>query len=268
MTSRFAEPLTINGSSTELREVVINLIMNALDAMPRGGEMRFDGEVINDQVVLTISDTGTGMDEEILKRIFDPFFSTKRGEGTGLGLSVAYGIILRHNGRIECSSEVGKGTVFRIQMPYQSQPEASAPALLSGGDETGKRPFRPLNVLIVDDEAPIREIFHDVLTQEGHTVYMAESGEAALALLRKEHVDLLFTDLSMPGMSGWEVAKQARKEFPKMVLVVTSGWGKDFNQKQLAQYGVNYVLPKPVQFETLQTLARQVAEGRAIRLPG
>ncbi|HUT23816.1 MAG TPA: diguanylate cyclase [Sumerlaeia bacterium] len=261
----FCGPLHVRGSATELREVITNLIMNALDAMPKGGKMVFEGTVIEDRVLLTVSDTGVGMSEEILKQVFDPFFSTKRGEGTGLGLSVAYGIILRHEGRIECSSHPNEGTAFRIELPHQpirGFPEAAA--RVEGGIR-GTGP-RVLSILVVDDEPAIREIFSDVLSQEGHTVHMAESGQAALKFLEKERIDLLFTDLSMPEMSGWEVARQVRKAFPGVAIVLTSGWGKDFNQDQIAQHGVDYVLAKPVSFHTLATLTRQVAEGRPIRL--
>ena len=265
--TNFTEPLCVKGCPTELREVITNLIMNALDAMPHGGEMRFDGQVNSGQVLLTIQDTGCGMDEEVLKRIFDPFFSTKKGEGTGLGLSVAYGIIVRHNGRIECSSRKGEGAVFRVHLPYERLeilPQA-APVRDKAAIET----LRTLSILVVDDEEQIREIFRDLLQPEGHEVFLADTGQAALAVLEREKkIDLLFTDLSMPEMSGWEVARQFRKRSPDTVIVLTSGWGKDFNQKQLAKHGVNHVLPKPVPFETLQRLVRQVALGQPIHIPG
>ena len=256
--------LTVMGSSTELREVVTNLIMNGLDAMPKGGEMTFEGSVRDGEVVLVIADTGVGMDEEVVKRVFDPFFSTKHGEGSGLGLSVAYGIVARHNGRIECTSEVGSGTQFRIHLPHKrpAQPAPQPPAP-QRDPSLGKR---ALNVLVVDDEMPIREIFKDILTEEGHDVSLAESGEQALDMLREKPVDLVFTDLSMPGMNGWEVARQVRRMYPDTTIILTSGWGKDFNSKHLARHGVDYVLPKPVTFETLQEVTRQVSEGRPIQL--
>ena len=120
--------------------------------------------------------------------------------------------------------------------------------------------------MVVDDEEPIREIFKDILTQDGHEVLTAESGKRALELLSQHQIDLLFTDLSMPEMSGWEVARQTRKSQPKTIIVLTSGWGKDFNQEHLARHGVDFVLPKPVPFDSLQILARQVAEGRPIQV--
>lgn len=257
----FSGPLRVRGNPTELREVVTNLIMNSLDAMPEGGQVRFEGRTEEEKIIFTIQDNGIGMDEEVLKRVFDPFFSTKKGEGTGLGLSVAYGIILRHNGRIECSSTKDVGTVFRIELPL----EAGEPQRLSAtGPETAAGSLRCLNILVVDDEAPIREIFREGLEPEGHKIFLAETGQAALEILKKEPIDLLFTDLSMPEMSGWEVAHQTKKISPDTVIVLTSGWGKDFNQKQLAQHGVSHVLPKPVPFDALQSLVRRVALGKSV----
>jgi diguanylate cyclase (GGDEF)-like protein len=264
---RLPEPLTIFGTPTELREVIINLIMNALDAMPEGGKLFFDGHVVENSIVsLTVSDTGIGMDEEVQKRIFDPFFSTKKGEGTGLGLSVAYGIVMRHNGRIDCSSRKGQGTTFRIQIPYRAI-QMPAPVMpLDSAPSDGSKAPRTLQILIVDDELFIRELFNDVLTEEGHSVTTLDSGLKAIELIGNEPVDLLFTDLSMPEMSGWDVARQAHNLQPDAIIVLTSGWGKDFNREQLSKHGVNYVLPKPVHLDDLTNLVRRVAEGQEISL--
>lgn len=259
--------LYTEGSATELREVITNLIMNALDAMPHGGELFFEGRRNGREVLLTVRDTGMGMDEEVQKRIFDPFFSTKKGEGTGLGLSVAYGIIVRHNGRIEAKSQLEKGTTFFIHLPLETEnipedlPKPISPDVKSEEQCVG--------IMVVDDESPIREIFRDVLEPEGHKVYLAESGNEALELLQKhEDIHVLFTDLSMPGMSGWEVARQAKKIRPDLEVILTSGWGKDFNQQQLNTHGVDHVLPKPVPFDVLQNIGRQLARGDAVKVPG
>jgi signal transduction histidine kinase/ActR/RegA family two-component response regulator len=253
------EELPVRGNAAELREVITNLIMNALDAMPGGGDVSFSGEISHDQILLNIADTGCGMEDEVLRRIFDPFFSTKKGDGTGLGLSVAYGIILRHHGKIECSSVKGSGTVFRIQLPHEEhQVVESVPVPLAAFDEAAQRNLR---ILVVDDEPAIREIFRDALEPEGHDVILAESGPTALKILETEKVDVLFTDLGMPEMSGWEVARRVHKIDPDVFIVLTSGWGQDFNQKQITKHGINYVLPKPVQFGTLLTLVHKVAMG-------
>jgi diguanylate cyclase (GGDEF)-like protein len=258
-------PLYVKGSATELREVITNLIMNALDAMPRGGEMRFEGKINGDEVLISIQDSGAGMSEEVQKRIFDPFFSTKKGEGTGLGLSVAYGIIVRHNGRIECVSKLDEGTTFFIHLPHEWVDVPTRQATPAPVDQ--RRPRVRACILVVDDETPIREIIRDVLEPEGHEVLLAETGQKALDIIRDHNVQVLFTDLSMPGMSGWEVARQARKIKPDLEIIMTSGWGKDFNQQQLTTHGVDHVLPKPVPFEALQSIGRQLARGDKIKMP-
>lgn len=263
--TNFASRLTVQGSAPDLREVIINLIRNAVDAMPTGGTMRLDGSIADGHVIFTISDTGVGMNEEVLKRVFDPFFSTKKGDGTGLGLSVAYGIIMRHSGRIECFSEEGKGATFRIQIPFALDDGTTTPAP-ELPEQTSDQSPRPLRILVVDDEEAVREVFRDIFVQDGHIVLTASSGKEALGMVGDERIDLLFTDLSMPEMSGWEVARQVRKACPNTTIVLTSGWGKDFNQEQLARHGVDCVLPKPVPFDTLQMLARQVSEGQPISI--
>ena len=141
--TNFQGSLTVLGSATELREVVTNLILNSLDAMVEGGALTFQGQRIDENVVIMVADSGIGMDEEVLKRIFDPFFSTKRKGGSGLGLSVTYGIIMRHNGRIECSSEKGHGSVFRIQLPFKEAPviESSPHRAEAESAEESARPF-------------------------------------------------------------------------------------------------------------------------------
>ncbi|HNY27587.1 MAG TPA: diguanylate cyclase [Candidatus Sumerlaeota bacterium] len=266
----FPGPLPVTGNPAELREVITNLLMNALDAMARGGEMWFRGLILDNEVILEVQDSGEGMEEAVLKRIFDPFFSTKEGEGTGLGLSVSYGIVSRHGGRIECSSKKGEGTVFRITLPLREEPlpeEKTEAWLHESQTHAGETNLaRSIRVLVVDDEAPIREIFHEVLTSETHTVLVAESGEEALQILSREPIDLVFTDLSMPGMSGWEVSMRIHQMYPDLPIVLTSGWGADFNLERLRAHGVSYVLAKPVPFLSITALVHHVAQGNRLTL--
>lgn len=273
--TNFDEPMLVRGSPVELREVVTNLILNALDATSEGGTLSFSASVVEGEVCARFEDTGDGIDEDIIERVFDPFFSTKKGEGTGLGLSVAYGIIARHNGRIECSSKKGEGTTFRIYLPHYTGELSADIALVAKGlgtsfTESGiAEPHiseKKLRLLIVDDEAPIRDIFKEALSLEGHEVFCAESGEKALDLINEQPVDMVFTDLSMPGMSGWELSKRIRAKYPDVPIVMTSGWGSDFNQDQLIKHGINHILPKPVPFEALLSITRRVAQGELLAL--
>ncbi|MBN1868569.1 diguanylate cyclase [Candidatus Sumerlaeota bacterium] len=266
MEVEFRGTLVVYGSSTELREVVTSIIMNCLDAMPDGGTVRFEGQIEEDEVVLLISDTGCGMSEDVLNRVFEPFFSTKRGEGTGLGLSVAYGIVMRHQGRIECSSTPGQGTLLRIRLPLHAG-RPSVPILAQAGAPTvpvAADKKRVLDVLVVDDEAPVREVIRDMLEQDDHKVFATESGREALRRIEEHEYDMLITDLSMPEMSGWEVARQARKLRPDLTIILTSGWGRDFSRQQIVKHGVNFLMPKPVPFTTLKRLTRLVAQGQVV----
>ncbi len=273
----FPDKLKVIGSMAEMREVITNLIMNALDAMPSGGELTFEGKYTGEDAVLSVRDTGEGMEESVVKRIFDPFFSTKKGEGTGLGLSVAYGIIARHNARIECSSTPGQGTEFRIIMPAsevkdtQEGESAEVDEMETSVVETVReeKEFtekRALKVMIIDDEKPIRDIMHELLSEEGHQAFEAATGEKALEIIRKEPMDLVFTDLSMPGMNGWEVAEKIHALYPATPIILTSGWGSDYNFDKLTQSGISHVLPKPVPIGAFMQIIQRTMRGEPIQL--
>src|SRR3712207_3809872 len=185
------------GDDSELREVLVNMVFNAVDAMPAGGKLTLSTEETEDAVEICVGDTGTGMTPEVRSRIFDPFFTTKGKAGMGLGLAVSYGIVSRHEGGIEVESEVGRGTTFRVRLPAaksrlrvrvrEDEAHAEAPARAS-------LPGR-LRVLVVDDERPVRELLCDILEAEGHTVRAAPGGHEALALFREGEFDAVFTDI-------------------------------------------------------------------------
>ena len=203
---------SVMGDPGELREVLVNMIYNAIDAMPRGGEIRMSSQETNGRVVLTIADTGTGMTPEVKSRLFDPFFTTKGKGGTGMGMAVSFGIIRRHNGEIDVESELGRGTTFRISLPVALETR------LRPGSRSRERRKRldegdKLCVLVVDDEVAVREVIREALEAEGCEVVVAESGEMALRLYdaRAGRLDVVFTDIGMPEMSGWELASEIRK---------------------------------------------------------
>src|SRR5688572_2514455 len=171
---------SVMGDAVELREVLVNMIYNAVDAMPSGGEIRMGSQEANGRVVLTIADNGTGMTPEVKSRLFDPFFTTKGKGGTGMGMAVSFGIIRRHNGSIDVESEPGRGTTFRISLPV-AEGAAVAGETDQAKSELADREEK-MRVLVVDDEAAVREVLREALEAEGCEVVVAESGEMALKL--------------------------------------------------------------------------------------
>jgi CheY-like chemotaxis protein len=187
--------------------------------MPGGGELSIRCVREATQLRLQFADSGTGMPEEVRQKIFEPFFTTKGAQGTGLGLSVSYSIIERHGGSISVASEIGSGTVFSIELPaaaIDTSPTDKPTTLIE---------MPSLSILVVDDEPIVRETLADMLGALNHKVVLAESGSQALQKLAGTHLDLVFTDLAMPGMDGWETAREIRKRWPQMSIVLVTGYG-------------------------------------------
>ena len=235
----------IAGDPAELREAFTNLVLNAIDAMPRGGTLTLRtsiGEGAVGDVRVDVSDTGTGIPEHIRQKIFDPFFTTKGPKGTGLGLSMAYGILARHSGRITVESEEGHGTTFHLVFPATDRiAEATSPAASLAGSAV------PLHCLVVDDEQEVAEVVADILTGAGHTAVMVGTGQAAVERIGVERFDLVFTDLAMPGMTGWQVARAVKDRAPEVPVVMMSGFGVEVAPEELRTNGVDLVLAKPLQ---------------------
>jgi signal transduction histidine kinase len=229
----------VAGISAELREVFMNLLINGLDAMPGGGQFVFRVSNDAESVIIAAEDTGCGMSDETRRRVLEPFFTTKGARGTGLGLAVSWGIVKRHGGTIEIESTLGMGSIFLIRLPIstgEAAPEAGA-AL--------SRPVRRGRILVIDDEEPVRCVLRDMLTPGGHTVLEAASGEAGLALLEQEAVDVILTDISMPGLSGWNVAAACQRRFPHLPLGFVTGWGDRLDPQETARSGVRFIVSKP-----------------------
>jgi len=239
----------ILGRESELREVFTNLILNALDAMPQGGTLRIGCAVRGSAVVAEVADTGVGMTDEIRRHLFDPFFTTKGAAGTGLGLSVVYGIVARHEGKIDLDTAVGTGTTFRIRFPIPEHPMEVAIGL--GGSNESAAPVRPSRILVIDDEPDIADILREVLVAEGHTVETALCATDGLAKARQRSYDVVFTDLGMPDMSGWEVARAVRDERPGLPVVLVTGWGASLDEDELRRHQISAVVSKPFDIDDL-----------------
>jgi CheY-like chemotaxis protein/anti-sigma regulatory factor (Ser/Thr protein kinase) len=250
------------GDAVELREVLVNMIYNAVDAMPVGGEIRMSAQEIDGRVGVNISDTGVGMTPEVKSRLFDPFFTTKGKDGTGMGMAVSFGIIRRHNGSIDVESEPGRGTTFRLSLPLAYPTMDSAAEGSSIPDHAN--PADKLCVLVVDDETAVREVLCEALEAEGCEVLAAEGGEKALKLYdaRQGKVDIVFTDIGMPEMSGWELASEIRKRSATIPLAIVSGWADAISCDARNAIKADWVVAKPFDIATIAGIANEVAERR------
>jgi len=207
----------ILGSPSELRDVFVNLILNAVQALPQGGGIRIDCAREGKTVRITVSDDGVGMSEHVRERIFEPLFTTKGGRGSGMGLTVASGVVHEHDGTIHVQSELGRGTTFTLTFPASSTRASTAPVL------DGERAGRPASVLVVDDEEMVRSVIDRLLTLRGHTVCAVGSALKALDELAKRPFDVVISDQGMPEMSGRELAHKIRGLYPELPVILLTG---------------------------------------------
>ena len=262
--------------ATQLHQVLMNLCVNARDAMPEGGKLSLSAENVRldetlarmhpeaqpgDYVMMTVSDTGMGIPAEILPSIFDPFFTTKEiGKGTGLGLSTVIGIVKSHEGFITVDSKVGDGTVFKVYLPVTStviipEQEATASAVPFGGEEL---------LLVVDDEEHIRSTTRRVLEKHHYRVLVAGTGEEAISVVTEQAgaVKVVLTDMSMPGMGGVKLIRAMRMLQPEIKIVVCSGFDHEEKKGELAELGIAEILAKPFSpAQLLKKIRRVLTEG-------
>jgi signal transduction histidine kinase/CheY-like chemotaxis protein len=237
-----AEVAPVFGSPAELREMLLNLIVNALDAMPHGGCLSLVTRRRGDRVELSVGDTGIGMSETVRRRLFDPFFTTRSPERSGLGLSVVRGIVTRHRGVIDVESREGGGTTFRISFPAA---RGAGPGLTGAGTSEAE-PFRtPARILLIEDEEHILRTLEDVLGSAGHTVDAAKNGLEALDLFQRGSYDVVITDLSIPERSGLEVARAVKHLVPGTPVILMTGWTDLLDPMRVRDSGVDLMLPKP-----------------------
>jgi GAF domain-containing protein/CheY-like chemotaxis protein len=241
-----APQASVAGDAAELREAMTNLILNAVDAMPQGGTLTLSSAARDDSVELTVSDTGVGIPAAVQARIFDPFFTTKGPQGTGLGLSMTYGILSRHGARIVVESEEGRGSTFRITFT-RGEPLAAPPAPVT--DEPA--PVESLRCLVVDDERSVATVLGDVLEASGHHVVVLTDGAEAIARVRAEPFDVVFTDLAMPRVSGWDVAHAVKASAPGVPVFLVTGFGVELSAAERRAHGVAEVFSKPLRIEDI-----------------
>ncbi len=248
----------VAGNAAELREVLTNLVFNAVDAMPHGGTITLTTQHDVDSATLVIKDTGLGMTPEERERCLEPFFTTKGEHGTGLGLAVVYGIVQRHNGTIEITSEKNVGTTFAIRFPTTTEAEAAAKPQIERFDRT-------LRVLVVDDQEVICELIAEYLHGDGHTTAMAFRGDEALDLFRTQSFDLVITDQAMPGMNGTQLAGAVKQKSPETPVILLTGFGDEMQAAGGNPLGVDIVLGKPLGHADLrQAIFRAFTGGKAL----
>jgi len=233
----------IAGDDTSLREVLTNLIFNAVDAMPRGGVLTFTGTAEGDTVKLEIADSGQGMPEEVRQRCFEPFFSTKGKAGTGLGLSMVYGVVKRHDGQIDVRSEPGKGTTFVITFPAYAPAPAARTA--EAPRESGVLHARSLDVLIVDDEPMVREVMKQYFMGDGHRAETAVDAAEGLDRFKSGKFDLVVTDWAMPGAPVEGMTAEIKRLSPRTPVIVLTGFGEMIRARGAGAHGVDCILSKP-----------------------
>ena len=265
---------TMNADSTQIEQILLNLAVNSAHAMPEGGRLIIETQNVNlddsflitqlsgvsgHYVLLTVSDTGHGMDEATLQRIFEPFFSTKKsGTGTGLGLAMTYGIVKSHGGYITCDSKPGEGASFKIYFPAagretRPEPKEETEAPMKGGEET---------ILLVDDEDTILDLGQQILTEFGYTVLCANTGEQALEVYEKEkeRIHLVILDLMMPGMGGRRCLEELLTLQPDVKVLVASGFSPDWPTGDPVKSGARGFVGKPYKVKGLLESIRDVLD--------
>ena len=237
--------LMVLGDDTDLREAIINMIFNSVDAMPQGGKIDIATYTKNESVYLELSDNGTGMTEETKDRIFDPFFTTKGITHGGLGMSMLYGTIKRHNGSVDIKTAPGQGTTFTIVLPKGKEKIERASEKTSHSIKAEE-----VNILIVDDEPRISAVLSEILSKQGHQTSVCDSGKDGIDALKNGGYEILITDLGMPDTSGWEVINIAKQIEPGIITGVITGW--DISEAEAKQKGVDFLITKP--FESNQVV--------------
>jgi CheY-like chemotaxis protein len=229
------------GDAAELREVVLNMIFNAVDAMPAGGTIETGTRAEIDSVCFWVADTGCGMSPETVARIFEPFYTTKGERGTGLGLSASHGIIARHNGQIMVVSEAGEGTRFEVRLPlYEKSSQVKKAAVIAPLVQAESS-----RVLIVEDEARIRSLLCDTFVAAGHNVTEATTGTEALTRLEQGAFDLVISDLGLPEVSGLHIARWIKENRPDTRFILATGWSDMVVPEDYERCRIDAIFKKP-----------------------
>jgi len=237
---------TIAGNEAELREMLFNIVFNAIDAIPEHGTVTFKTSMREELALLQIVDSGTGMTDEVRSRCLEPFFSTKDEHGTGLGLGIVYGIVRRHDGAIEIESAPGQGTTITIALPLYKEDRTPVRPEPAGVME------RPLHILVVEDEPLVREVIEVYLREDRHMIETAANGREGLEKYRAGTFDLVMTDRAMPEVNGDVLAAEVKKINPHQPVVLLTGFGDLMSGAGEKPEGVDVVASKPFTLNSLR----------------
>ncbi|HWN92403.1 MAG TPA: hybrid sensor histidine kinase/response regulator [Verrucomicrobiae bacterium] len=253
----------VAGDAAELRHVLATIGDNAADAMPDGGTLTFRTGTDGQRVCCHVADTGVGMSDEVRQRIFDPFFTTKGEKGPDFGLAGAFAIVDRHGGEITVESETGKGSTFTIWLPLAPasmerapEPNVTAPVAAARPSTSGAQ------ILLIADAEEVREVLRDLLTRHGHSVVARADGNSGLAELGTWRFDLAMVDLSLPGVSGLEVAQQLKLRTPGTTVALMTGYFDRMRPDDVRAKGVDVILKKPFSLDQVQAIVDKIARER------
>lgn len=252
--TKFRHLPLVPANEAELREMLTNLIFNAIDAMPEGGTITLATDYDETHVIIEVSDTGLGMSDETRRRCLEPFFTTKGKKGTGLGLAMVHGTVRRHEGQLEIESVQGKGTTMRVIIPIETT-RGKADV-----EEVGIDPLPAMKLLLVDDVPSVRRIVRAYLTADGHSVHEAVNGREGLERFYSDTYDLVITDRGMPEMGGDQLAAEIAQADPSIPILMLTGFGEMMKSAGERPEGVHLVLSKPVTVNKLRRAMRHTIE--------
>ncbi len=242
----------IEGNDDDLLTLLDKLIENAVEHSPEGSCVAINLESDGQRVVLTVADRGDGIPDDIRKKVFYPFFTTKAKRGAGLGLAIAHGVVISHGGKIEVDNGAEGGTVFKVS--FMAVDRADEESDITNRIGQSDR----LRILVVDDDEQIREVLSDMLTIDGHSATACADGYQALEAVDEQSFDLIITDLGMPGMSGLDLAAVVHGKFPELPIAMITGWGTQLDEEDVSLKGIKTVLPKPFHLKDVKALVREL----------
>jgi signal transduction histidine kinase/ActR/RegA family two-component response regulator len=248
---------SILGNKTDLVEAISNLILNAVDAINSNGQIKIRAFTDDGKTVVKISDNGIGMTDDVLNRVFYPFFTTKGIKSNGMGLAVVYGIISRHKSEIDISSIPGQGTVCTLMFPASGPVKPKIEQLPEVIKEV------KANILVIDDDENILDVIEDMLEYLNHNVTTAGSGEEGLNKFKANSYDLVITDLGMPGISGWDVTRMCKSIKPGIPVLMISGWGNQIDDDMIAESGLDGVMAKPFEIDKIKATIQNILAKKA-----